>query len=270
MPGSDDLERVWRAKVLEELVDIADNTVSGGTGLTDAELRASPVPVTGPITNAQLRASPLPLPTGAATEATLGGVANQATLALIKAKTDNIDVALSTRAVTGLTDAQLRAAPVPVSGTVTTSGLTDAQLRASPVPVSGPLTDTQLRAAPVSISGTVATGGLTDTQLRAAAVAVADDYANAPEVLADQAGAGAVLTFTFAATVVLVLVESSSGTPLVPGGIVSRITFAAQIPSTVLGVRCVDEKTYLPCPPSTVVKVFAPVGATVNMIGWRR
>lgn len=67
------------------------------------------------------------LPTGASTEATL---------ALIKAKTDNIDVALSTRtkpadqqhvivdssasvAVTGpLTDVQLRLTPVPVSGTV--------------------------------------------------------------------------------------------------------------------------------------------------------
>jgi len=48
----------------------------------------------------------LPLPAGAATEATL---------ASIKAKTDNLDVALSTRAVTGLTDAQLRASAVPVS-----------------------------------------------------------------------------------------------------------------------------------------------------------
>lgn len=33
--------------------------------------------------------------------------------------------------------------------------LTDAQLRASPVPVSGPLTDTELRATPVPVSGTV-------------------------------------------------------------------------------------------------------------------
>jgi len=45
--------------------------------------------------------------------------ATQTTLALIKAKTDNLDVALSTRAVTGLTDAELRATPVPISGTVT-------------------------------------------------------------------------------------------------------------------------------------------------------
>ncbi len=58
-------------------------------------------------------AAALPLPTGASTEATL---------ALIKAKTDNIDVALSTRAVTGLTDTQLRATPVPVSGTVAVTG----------------------------------------------------------------------------------------------------------------------------------------------------
>lgn len=59
-------------------------------------------PATQPVS-----AAALPLPAGAATEATL---------ALIRAKTDNLDVALSTRAVTGLTDAQLRATPVPVSG----------------------------------------------------------------------------------------------------------------------------------------------------------
>lgn len=66
----------------------------------------------------------------------------------------------------GLTDAQLRATPVPVSGTLTVNtGLTDAQLRATPVPVSGtvtantgltqPLTDAELRATPVPVSGTV-------------------------------------------------------------------------------------------------------------------
>jgi hypothetical protein len=46
----------------------------------------------------------------------------------------------------------------PVSGTVAVSnpGLTDTELRATPVPVSGPLTDTELRATPVPVSGTVA------------------------------------------------------------------------------------------------------------------
>lgn len=40
------------------------------------------------------------------------------------------------------------------------------------VPVTGPLTDAQLRATPVPVSGTVATGGLTDTELRATPVPV--------------------------------------------------------------------------------------------------
>jgi hypothetical protein len=70
-----------------------------------------------------------------------------------------------------LTDAQLRAAPVPVSGPVT-----DAQLRATALPVSGPVTDAQLRAAPVPTipgrnspvnrSGTVASAA-TSTQIMA-------------------------------------------------------------------------------------------------------
>lgn len=77
-------------------------------------------------------------------------------------------VPVDTGLVQGLTDAQLRNSPVPISGTVTTGGLTDTQLRASPISVSGPLTDTQLRATPVPISG-----ALTDAQLRAAAVDVA-------------------------------------------------------------------------------------------------
>lgn len=65
-----------------------------------------------------------------------------------------------------LTDAELRATPVPISGTVTANtGLTQ------------PLTDTQLRATPVPISGTVSANTglsqpLTDTQLRASAVPV--------------------------------------------------------------------------------------------------
>jgi hypothetical protein len=68
-----------------------------------------------------------------------------------------------------LTDTQLRATAVPVSGTVGVSGT---------VPVSGPLTDTQLRAAALPVSGTFwqatqpVSGPLTDTQLRATAVPI--------------------------------------------------------------------------------------------------
>ena len=120
----------------------------------------------------------------------------------------SVNVAGSVSVTGPLTDAQLRAAAVPVSGTLAVSNfpatqpisgtvsisgtvpvsgpLTDAQLRASAVPVSlasvpshpvtGPLTDAQLRATPVPVSGTFwqatqpVSGPLTDTQLRAAAV----------------------------------------------------------------------------------------------------
>lgn len=119
-----------------------------------------------PLTDTQLRASTLPVTeaNSASIKTDLDAIAakdfaTQTTLALIKAKTDNIDVALSTRtkpadqqhvivdssasiAVTGpLTDTQLRATPVPVSGTVTANTglsqpLTDTQLRASSVPTA--------------------------------------------------------------------------------------------------------------------------------------
>lgn len=99
----------------------------------------------------------------------------------------------ASQVVTGpLTDAELRASALPISGTVTantglTQPLTDTQLRASAVPVSGtvtantgltqPLTDAQLRASAVPVSGTVTANigisqPLTDAQLRASAVPV--------------------------------------------------------------------------------------------------
>lgn len=75
----------------------------------------------------------LPLPAGASTEATL---------ALIKAKTDNLDVALSTR--TKPADTQT------VSGSVSVSNFPASQA------VTGPLTNAELRALAVPISGSVA------------------------------------------------------------------------------------------------------------------
>jgi hypothetical protein len=64
-----------------------------------------------------------------------------------------------------LTDAELRAVPVPVSGTVTSlpSGTQDVNVTNPTLAVTGPLTDTQLRATPVAISGTVSVGAPTTT-----------------------------------------------------------------------------------------------------------
>lgn len=60
----------------------------------------------------------------------------------------------------------LAAGSVPVSGAVSVANFPATQA------VSGPVTDAQLRATALPISGTVNTGGLTDTQLRATAVAM--------------------------------------------------------------------------------------------------
>jgi hypothetical protein len=169
--------------------------------LTDAQLRATPISAT--ITNANVEISndvgnPIPvngtvalsgtpnvavsssvLPTGASTSAlqtTLNAsvasidskdFATETTLAAIKVKTDNIDVALSTR--TKPTDAQnIRAlvstdqvtianASLPVTGTFFQA--TQPVSIATSVPVTGPLTDAQLRAAvvPVSLASTTVT-----------------------------------------------------------------------------------------------------------------
>jgi hypothetical protein len=91
----------------------------------------------------------------------------------------------------GLTNAELRATPVPVSGTLSVSGgLTNTELRASPVPVtvsgtvavSGGLTDAQLRASAVPVSGVFfpptqpVSGPLTNTEIRATALPVSGTF----------------------------------------------------------------------------------------------
>jgi hypothetical protein len=76
----------------------------GSSGLTDAQLRASAVAVS---------LASVPLPTGASTEATL---------ALIKAKTDNLDVALSTRTKPADTQA-VSAVALPLPAGASTSAL---------------------------------------------------------------------------------------------------------------------------------------------------
>lgn len=110
---------------------------TSGGGLTDAELRAAAVPVsgsltcTGPLTDAQLRASAvpvsgtffqatqpisaasLPLPTGAAQEHTTA------------ASPHSCRISDGAAFLVPLTDTQLRATPVPVSGTVTVGTFPD-------------------------------------------------------------------------------------------------------------------------------------------------
>src|SRR5687767_10693797 len=83
--------------------------------------------VTGPLTNAELRASAVPV--------TITGIAQDSSVQAVR---DRLPAALDA-------DGGLK---VHLQNP-DESGLTDAQLRASAVPVSGPLTDAQLRASAV-------------------------------------------------------------------------------------------------------------------------
>lgn len=113
-----------------------------------------------------------------------------------------------------LTDAQLRAAAVPVSLTSTTI--------TGSVAVTGPLTDAQLRATAVPISGTVAVSnpGLTDVQLRASAV---------PVSLASTTITGSVTTTLASTTVTNTVATSSTSLPLPTGASTSALQTTGNI-----------------------------------------
>lgn len=148
----------------------------GGGGLTDAELRATPVPVSGPLTDAQLRAVAvpvsgtffpgtqpisavsLPLPTGAATEATL---ATRLTESDFDTKTGSLTEAApaSDTASSGLNGrlqriAQRLTSLIALLPAALVGGRLDVNIGASPatVPVSGTFFQATQ---PVSIAATV-------------------------------------------------------------------------------------------------------------------
>jgi hypothetical protein len=132
---------------------------SGGTsgGLTDTQLRASPVPVSGPLTDTELRATAVPIS---------GTVAVSGTLPVSGPLTDT-QLRATAVPISGSVSVSNLPVTQPISGTVSISGTVPVSLATAPTtpvtgtfwqatqPVSGPLTDTQLRATPVPISGTV-------------------------------------------------------------------------------------------------------------------
>jgi hypothetical protein len=148
---------------------------------TDSNTQSLHVNVTNLPATQPVSAASLPLPTGASTEVTL---------AAIKAKTDNLDVALSTRAGSSVSVSNFPATqPVSAAALPLPSGasqehttavsphavrLTDGTAFFKPTtpsdtqPVSGPLTDTQLRASAVPISAAalpLPTGAAQDSTL---------------------------------------------------------------------------------------------------------
>jgi len=106
-------------------------------------------------------------------------------------------------------------------------------------------------------------GPLTAAELGATQVEVRDDY-DEDEPLEDQAGSNAVLTFNFSAPVNMIVVVSKG----------ANLTSRASVydtPSATKGWVCDDGvPTYIPVRGRASVKVYAPQGATVSVVGMRR
>lgn len=82
------------------------------------------------------------------------------------------------------------------------------------------------------------------------------------EILADQAGAGAVLTFTFSSAVQFVSVRCDGGD--------ARVDPYGGTPSATLGIVCDDGVALQrPVPSTTAIKVYAPAASTVSVDGAR-
>lgn len=180
-PASDTGQAALPVRIISQL----GAGTGGSVGLTNTELRATPVPVSGtvstglsqPLTDTQLRATAVPISLASAPTTPVTGTFWPVTQPVSLA-TNTPDVtdraarllghvtvdSAPTTAVTGtfwqatqpvsgpVTDAQLRASAVPVSGTVTANAGTGTMA------VSGPVTDTQLRASAVPVTGSGTAG----------------------------------------------------------------------------------------------------------------
>lgn len=219
---------------------IVDSMPVGASALTDTELRASPLAVTGTFYPATQPVS---------------GTFWQ-----------------SVQPVSGpLTDAQIRAAALPVSGTLTVNvGLTDSQLRATPVPVSGsfyqatqPVSIASMPSTPVTGTFWQATqpvsGPLTDTQLRAVAVPVSGTFWQSTQPVSIAAAVSVTGTFWQATQPI-----SAAALPL-PSGAAAETTLAAasaKLPATLgqkamsaaLAVSVASDQSAIPITPPTLTK----------------
>lgn len=140
---------------------------TGGSGLTDSELRATSVPVS------QV--------SGVAWSTEVTSIFGSTVTSDVINADNRLRVSVETGG-SGLTDAELRATSVPVeqvsgsswsTNVLSTVGLTDTELRATPVPISAGSTLEVIQVSGATSSVNVlSTVGLTDTELRASTLDV--------------------------------------------------------------------------------------------------
>lgn len=134
-----------------------------------------------------------------------------------------------------------------------TGGLTNTELRATPVPVSGPITDAQLRAAAVPVTGPV-----TDAQLRAAPV---------PVNAAPRACVGRQTLALVAGTVTPLTVPNGAvACDVQADGNTIRVTLNGTDPSATVGTRIDDGVIYPISTPLASVKLLAPVACNAQVV----
>jgi hypothetical protein len=108
---------------------------------------------------------------------------------------------------------------------------------------------------------TTPTGAEYALPMRAVGIGAVTEKFTSGQVLADQSGASAVLTFTFAQAMDMVWVSSRGG--------VSRADPFGGSPTATLGIYCDDGIPQPLTVTTTTVKVYAPSGATVTLWGYR-
>lgn len=97
---------------------------------------------------------------------------------------------------------------------------------------------------------------------------VKDDYSGG-EILADQTGAGAALTFTFSAAVDAVWVYAVDPADLTATGEI-RVDPFGGTPTSSFGVPVPYGSAFPLTAPMTTLKVYAESGARVTVVGYRR
>lgn len=115
------------------------------------------------------------------------------------------------------------------------------------------------------VAGTDGTNAQTLKVATDGTLAVSDQYANG-EVLADQTGAGAVLTFTFANTMDLIWVRDTGAVTTN----VSRVDPFGGTPSASAGIPLPNNEPIPITRQTTTVKVYAPAGSTISAWGYRK